>query len=101
LKTISAPFEKQIFLRSIFDCIAIRSASRKALTDHEWATFKVNSWMFTLVTIHTKPSDVSNELTNLETLVGIPQGDTIILGDLNADGDYYNNDIIQHFLDWT
>ncbi|MBE3122683.1 MAG: thermonuclease family protein [Thermoplasmata archaeon] len=64
-------------------------------------TFTVNSWTFTLVTIHTKPSDVPNELTNLENLVGTPTRDTIIIGDLNADGDYYNHGVISHFLDWN
>ena len=64
-------------------------------------TFRVNSWTFTLFTIHTKPSDVPNELTHLETLVGTPQEDTIILGDLNADGDYYYNGVIQHFFNWS
>jgi endonuclease/exonuclease/phosphatase family metal-dependent hydrolase len=44
---------------------------------------------------------VPNELTHLETLVGTPQEDTIILGDLNADGDYYYNGVLQHFLSWN
>jgi len=55
---------------------------------------------FTLYTIHTKPDDVYSELTNLENLVGAPTGDTIILGDLNADGSYYDEDNIQHFTSW-
>jgi hypothetical protein len=64
------------------------------------ATFTVESWTFTLYTIHAKPDDVPNELTNLENLVGAPEGDTIILGDINADGSYYDEDNIAHFTDW-
>jgi hypothetical protein len=65
------------------------------------ATFTVEDWTFTLCTIHTKPTDVPNEMTHLEAIVGDPTGDTIILGDLNADGSYYNEDNIQHFTDWN
>ena len=64
------------------------------------ATFSVQNWTFTIYTIHTKPSDVYNELTNLENLIGNPDSDTIIIGDLNADGSYYDEDNIQHFTDW-
>ncbi|HEC95113.1 MAG TPA: hypothetical protein ENI45_04010 [Thermoplasmatales archaeon] len=64
------------------------------------ATFRVNNWTFTLYTIHTKPSNVSVELSNLEELVGSPEQDTLILGDLNADGSYYDEDNIQHFTSW-
>jgi hypothetical protein len=82
--------------------------------DHDWTperqsdfnrppyqiTFAVESWTFTIFTIHTTPSDVPNELRNLESIVGTPEGDTIIIGDLNADGTYYNEDNIRHFSDW-
>lgn len=64
------------------------------------ATFNVNNWTFTLYTIHTKPSNVSSELSNLEDLIGSPENDTIVLGDLNADGSYYDEDNIQHFINW-
>lgn len=64
------------------------------------AEFKANNWTFTLYTIHTKPDNVYQELTNLENLIGEPDGDTIILGDLNADGSYYDEDNIQHFTTW-
>lgn len=64
------------------------------------AEFKANNWTFTLYTIHTKPSNVYQELTNLENLVDNPNKDTIILGDLNADGSYYDEDNIQHFTNW-
>lgn len=64
------------------------------------ATFTVDSWTFTIYTIHTDPDEVPEELTNLENIVGSPQGDTIIIGDLNADGTYYDEDNIEHFIDW-
>ncbi|HEC76399.1 MAG TPA: hypothetical protein ENI33_03965 [Thermoplasmatales archaeon] len=64
------------------------------------AEFKANNWTFTLYTIHTKPDNVYQELTNLENLIGEPDEDTIILGDLNTDGSYYDEDNIQHFISW-
>ena len=64
------------------------------------ATFSVQNWTFTLYTIHTKPIDVSNELTYLENLTGASKNDTIILGDLNADGSYYDENNIVHFTSW-
>ena len=48
-------------------------------------TFISNNWTFTLYTIHTQPDNVPGELSVLETIIGNPTGDTIILGDLNAD----------------
>ena len=65
------------------------------------ATFTVANWTFTIYTIHTKPDDVYNEFTNLENLIGEPEEDIIILGDLNADGSYYDEDNIAHFTDWN
>ena len=65
------------------------------------ATFISYNWSFTLYTIHTQPENVPGELTVLEAIVGNPLGDTIILGDLNADGSYYNEDDIEHFTDWN
>ena len=64
-------------------------------------TLTSNNWTFTLYTIHTQPVNVLGELSILETIVGNPTGDTIILGDLNADGSYYDEDNIEHFTDWN
>jgi deoxyribonuclease-1-like protein len=64
------------------------------------ATFTVNNWTFTLYTIHTKPTNTPQELTDLEHLVDTPSTDTIVLGDMNADGDYYYHGILHHFLEW-
>jgi PKD repeat protein len=64
------------------------------------ATFRAKNWTFTLYTIHTTPDDVPGELGRLETLIGNPPGDTIIIGDLNTDGSYYDEDTPLHFLEW-
>jgi hypothetical protein len=64
-------------------------------------TFISNNWAFTLYTIHTQPDNVSGELSVLETIIGNPTGDTIILGDLNADGSYYDEENIMHFMNWS
>ena len=64
-------------------------------------TFSSNNWTFTLYTIHTQPNNVACELSVLESIVGNTTGDSIILGDLNADGSYYDEDNIKHFTDWT
>lgn len=64
------------------------------------ATFRVANWTFTLYTIHIKVGNVPQELSNLEILMGAPSQDTILLGDLNADGDQYYTGILHHFLGW-
>jgi deoxyribonuclease-1-like protein len=64
------------------------------------ATFRVMNWTFTLWTIHVKVDNVAEELSNLETLVGSPSQDTIVIGDLNADGPSYYEGVLHHFLDW-
>ncbi len=64
------------------------------------ASFVVGNWSYTLYTIHMKPSNVSVEMSNLENLVGSSIVDTIVIGDLNADGSYYDEDEIAHFRDW-
>lgn len=63
--------------------------------------FTSNNWTFTLFTIHTQPSNVPGELSIMEAIIGNTTGDTIIIGDLNADGSYYDEDNIEHFTDWS
>jgi len=65
------------------------------------ATFTVNNWTFTLYTIHVDPDVVPTELSNLETIVGSPTEDTIVIGDLNADGSYYDEKNRVHFTTWN
>ncbi len=64
-------------------------------------TFTSNNWTFTLYTIHVQPDNVPGELSLLENIVEEPSSDTIILGDLNADGSYYDEENIMHFTDWN
>jgi hypothetical protein len=54
------------------------------------ATFNVSGYLFTAYNIHTKPSDVPNEMEYLEDVIEKEEGNVILLGDLNADCDYYN-----------
>jgi endonuclease/exonuclease/phosphatase family metal-dependent hydrolase len=63
-------------------------------------SFQMRNWTFTLYTIHVKVNNVPQELSNLETLIGTPLQDTIVIGDLNADGDSYYDGVLHHFLDW-
>ena len=63
-------------------------------------TFSSNNWTFTIYTIHTQPDNVDDELTLMEALIGEPAQDTIVLGDLNADGSYYDEEQKNHFTDW-
>ena len=65
------------------------------------ATFISNNWTFTLYTVHTQPDNVPGELSIMEAIIGKPTGDTLILGDLNADGSSYDENNIQHFTDWN
>ena len=60
----------------------------------------VGNWSFTLYTIHLDPDAVSDELTELESIVGTSVADVIIIGDLNADGSYYDEDHIRQFTNW-
>jgi len=62
------------------------------------ATFSSGGFDFTLVGIHTKPDDAPQEIGNLTLVIASilaadpDEGDVIILGDLNADGNYFNED---------
>lgn len=49
---------------------------------------------------HLKPDNVYEEMSNLEELVQ-NEGNVLVLGDLNLDGSYYDEDNIQHFTDWN
>ncbi len=62
------------------------------------ASFRSGGFDFILVGIHTKPDDAPNEIGNLTLVVhsimddNPDEEDIIILGDLNADGSYYDED---------
>ena len=62
------------------------------------ATFSSGGFDFTLVGIHTKPDDAPQEIGNLTLVVASvlaedpDEADVIILGDLNADGSYFDEE---------
>ncbi|MFP3952213.1 MAG: endonuclease/exonuclease/phosphatase family protein [Candidatus Bathyarchaeia archaeon] len=59
------------------------------------ATFMSGNFDFTLVGIHTKPDDAYNEIGNLTLVVSSllnGERDIIVLGDLNADGRYFDEE---------
>lgn len=51
--------------------------------------FRIKNYSLTIYNIHIKPEDVKRELHYLEG-VAIKNGNVVVLGDLNADCDYYN-----------
>jgi len=53
------------------------------------AIFKVENYTFTAYNAHLKPDDVAVEIVAFENTID-NQGNVIVLGDLNADCDYYN-----------
>ena len=61
--------------------------------------FKAKNETITVYNIHVKPDDVSTELTNLEKIVE-NKDKTILLGDLNADCSYYDNNKENQFDSW-
>ncbi len=62
------------------------------------ASFRSGGFDFTLVGIHTKPDDAYAEIGNLTAVVysvraeDPGEGDIIVLGDLNADGSYFDEE---------
>jgi len=90
------------------------NARATLISYHDWTTetqseferpplqvkFTADKWTFTIYTIHTKPDDVTNELINLENLIGASQSDVLIMGDLNADGSYYDENNAAQFSNW-
>lgn len=64
------------------------------------ADFNTGGYQLTIYNIHTKPEDVKKELEYLED-IAITTGNVIILGDLNADCAYYNNEKESEFDSWN
>jgi len=63
-------------------------------------TFKIKDYNFTAWNIHTKPDDVPQEMEYLDQVVQ-DKGNVVVLGDLNADCNYYNNVLEDDFDDWV
>jgi deoxyribonuclease-1-like protein len=64
------------------------------------AQFKVGNWSFSLVIMHTKPDNTTKELDRLDDYLYNMTGDVILIGDLNADCDYYETPP-RDFFGWT
>jgi deoxyribonuclease-1-like protein len=62
--------------------------------------FRTGNYSFRVYNIHTDPDAVPSELTSLEQVVNT-EGKVIILGDLNADCQYYPLTNRTHFVNWT
>lgn len=66
------------------------------------ANFRSGNFDFILVGVHTKPEDAYNEIGNLTSVVSFIQGvrpgekDIIVMGDLNADGRYFDEDDVSN-----
>jgi deoxyribonuclease-1-like protein len=62
------------------------------------ASFRSDNFDFTLVGVHVRPDDAYYEINNLTAVisciqeVGSTEGDIIVMGDLNADGDYFDEE---------
>lgn len=61
--------------------------------------FNISGYELTVYNLHTDPDNVSLEMTNLESLVS-NRGNVMIIGDLNADCNYYNNIEQTQFDNW-
>jgi deoxyribonuclease-1-like protein len=64
-------------------------------------SFRAGNWSFQIITEHTDPQDVPSEMNYLEAIADTANGplDKIVLGDLNADCDYYHMPPA-NFKDW-
>jgi hypothetical protein len=62
-------------------------------------TLSKGNYVFTVYVMHTKPENTPAELKSLETVVS-NKGNVIVLGDLNADCNYYHN-TNSDFKNWT
>jgi len=71
------------------------------------AYFKSGNFDFKIVNNHIKPEDVSAELSHLAVIInniydGSSEKDIIVVGDMNADGSYFNeNNLITIFPSWV
>ena len=67
--------------------------------------FRVGNYTFTAMNIHTDPDVVPEEMTHLESIVlnseNYQNSNFMIIGDLNADCKYYNNEKETHFDSWN
>lgn len=65
------------------------------------AVFDIDGYELNLINIHTKPDDVPQEMEELDLIASEIEGNVVVLGDLNADCNYYNNDKEDDFETWN
>ncbi|MEM3815152.1 MAG: endonuclease/exonuclease/phosphatase family protein [Candidatus Micrarchaeia archaeon] len=70
--------------------LALNITARNSLEKDNWVIVYV---------LHAKPSDATNEIRNLEQLIGNASYPVIVIGDLNADCSFYNVSQ-KDFKDW-
>lgn len=61
--------------------------------------FSIEGYRLTIYNIHTKPDDAKKEIANLEGIISDYEN-VLIIGDLNADCSYYNNEKEKEFESW-
>lgn len=64
------------------------------------ATFDLGEKNITFYTIHTRPDSAVSEIDALERIIN-NDGYVAVLGDLNADCDYYQPDLKRDFVSWN
>ncbi len=62
-------------------------------------TFSIGGYPLTVYNIHTKPDDADSEISHLEDVV-TAGGNVVVMGDLNADCDYYEPTTADDFIGW-
>lgn len=71
------------------------------------AYFRSGGFDFKAVNVHLKPEHVSQELSGLSNVIdslfdSYPEKDILVLGDMNADGAYFNEDgLVSALPEWT
>lgn len=61
--------------------------------------FEINQKQISIYNMHVDPDTAKKEITELEKLVE-PIGSVVVLGDFNADCNYYNRDSAGNFVNW-
>lgn len=59
------------------------------------------NYTFTVLTLHTKPTNAENETHQLDWITSTMTGDVMVIGDLNADCDYLKMASTYALVNWT
>lgn len=100
------PSKEQIGIIYRSDIDIVESKDYNPDSEDRWerppvvVTFETQGYEFTVYDIHIKPTDAPQEIAYLEDIVDV-NGNNIIMGDLNADCTYYDNDAEDDFVGWN